>query len=436
MNTSRFALTILFGLPLALPGQTLSQQAQIQANSFWSRLTRCGDTAYVAFKTGEVDAFKNAQIVVQSQPLNEADRLNGWEWKGVTGFTATATRMWVPRETLGVYGPLGWQPWVPGTGPAGMFGIYTASVEKLHGTWRVVPNPAGPWSEMKAFDCSQIPPERFEPNSALVQQAMKARACEKFMAEATGTNPLNTYDHMALQRWMNTDPDRQGQPGSGLDPKACRDEKGNTVLMIAARYGGPVDVIQALLGMGVDINARNYAGETALSLAQEAARRAVFNHFNPDEPNRVISLLQNGMTPPTPQKSPKKKGAPPPMVQGSGPEFTMWTGIKNQLIAANGGYYFESSLRNAAVPRLKGTVVGGRPTCNPKELLVAISDASNAEVNVRLQTPLNGILRLGIQIEWEGVPSAFTKSPFLLTMETPNSKFSATGIVQVSPCTP
>ena len=210
------------------------------------------------------------------------------------------------------------------------------------------------------------------------------------------------------------------------------------MLMRIAGRGRPFDVVQALLGMGVDVNARNNAGETALSLAPQAVKDAVFRHENPDEPQRVASLLQNALAPsPTPKKQAKKKqdtaqGAG----QGSGPEFTMWTGIKNQLIAANGGYYFESSLRNAAVPRLKGTVVGGRPTCNPKELLVAISDASNAEVNVRLQTPLNGILRLGIQIEWEGVPSAFTKSPFLLTMETPNSKFSATGIVQVSPCTP
>jgi hypothetical protein len=307
MKTHTLAFTILFGLPLALPGQTLSQQAQSQANSFWNqRLTRCGDTAYVAFKSGEVDAFKSAQIVVQAQPLNEADRLNGWEWKGVTGFTATATRIWVAHETLGVYGPLGWQPWVPGTGPAGMFGIYTATVEKLHGAWRVVPNPVFPLSEMKAFDCSQMPPERFDPNSALVQNEYREAACRRFMSAGTPINGSgNSSDQLAsLRYWMTTIKDRSGQdvPGPGVEPKTCRDDNGDTVLMkLAYHQYPPLDAIQYLLGAGVDVNARNFAGETAMSLAEKplaAIRQGGFGSIgDASATSKVISLLQNAMSP-------------------------------------------------------------------------------------------------------------------------------------------
>jgi len=297
------------GLPLASQGQTLNQQAQSQANSFWNqRLTRCGDTAYVAFKNGEVDAFKNAQTVVQAQPLNEADRLNGWEWKGVTGFTATATRMWVAHETLGVYGPLGWQPWVPGTGPAGMFGIYTASVEKLHGAWRVVPNPVFPLSEMKAFNCSQIPPEQFDPNSALVQQELKAGACRKFMSAATGGNPIANYDQVnSLQTWINT----------GIDVKICRDEAGNTVLMkLAFQLYPPEEAIRHLLSLGVDANARNNAGLSAKDIAQQnynnqlpGGSMAGYDSASFASIGRVINLLQSVLAPqPDQVKKGKKKG--------------------------------------------------------------------------------------------------------------------------------
>jgi hypothetical protein len=319
-----------------------------------------------------------------------------------------------------------------------MFGIYTASVEKLHGTWRVVPNPVFPLGEMRAFDCSQIPPEQFDPNSALVQHEFREAACRRFMS--AGSSGIAGWDQVAsLRFWMTTIRDRSGQdvPGPGVDPKTCRDDKGNTVLMIlAGSLAPPVEAVQALLGMGLDLNARNNAGETALVLARKAAANLTANGLNPGEPNRVISLLMNIMDPQPVHKTLKKKSAAPGAVQGSGPESTLWTGIKNGLTAENGYQYFGSALKDAAIPTLKGTVVGSRPACNPKELLVAISDASNAEVSVRLQTPLNGMLQPGVQIEWEGVPSAFTRSPFLLTMETVNSKIRALGMLQVSPCTP
>lgn len=66
---TRYTLPIVCVLPLALLGQTLDQQAQTQSNNFWNqRMTRCGDSTYIAYKNGEVQAFKNGQIRVQSAP--------------------------------------------------------------------------------------------------------------------------------------------------------------------------------------------------------------------------------------------------------------------------------------------------------------------------------------------------------------------------------
>lgn len=111
----------------------------------------------------------------------------------------------------------------------------------------------------------------------------------------------------------------------------------------------------------------------------------------------------------------------------SNPQLAMWMGIKGQLAdSANGMQYFESTLKNAAVPKLKGTVIEGKPSCRSKELLVAVplpneQGPPRAEITLKLDAPLTGKPEAG-EIQWEGVPSAFTQDPFMLTMDTEKAK--------------
>src|SRR5262249_43080195 len=108
-------------------------------------------------------------------------------------------------------------------------------------------------------------------------------------------------------------------------------------------------------------------------------------------------------------------------------QLSMWMGIKGQLADAAGGMgYFEGQLKNAAVPKLKGTLVEGKPACRSKELLVAIpmpdqQGAPTAEITLKLDAALTGKPEPG-EIQWEGVPSAFTQTPFMLTMDTEKAK--------------
>jgi hypothetical protein len=113
------------------------------------------------------------------------------------------------------------------------------------------------------------------------------------------------------------------------------------------------------------------------------------------------------------------------------PQLALWMGIKGQLADAGGDQYFEGTLKNAAVPKLKGTVVEGKPACRSKELLVALSDATHAEVSLKLDAALTGKPEAGVEIQWEGVPSAFTKEPFLLTMDTEKAKIEN---LKTTPC--
>jgi tetratricopeptide (TPR) repeat protein len=113
------------------------------------------------------------------------------------------------------------------------------------------------------------------------------------------------------------------------------------------------------------------------------------------------------------------------------PQLALWMKIKGALVDTNGDQYFESQLKNSAVPQLKGTLVEGRPACRPKELLIAVGSQDTAEISLKLDKPLTGKPETGVELRWEGVPSAFTSSPFLLTMDTETAKVQG---LKTTPC--
>jgi hypothetical protein len=119
------------------------------------------------------------------------------------------------------------------------------------------------------------------------------------------------------------------------------------------------------------------------------------------------------------------------------PQLALWLGIKAQLAeAATGTQYFEGQLKDAAVPKLKGMVLEGRPACRSRELLIAVpppdqTGTPSAEITLKLDAPLTGKPEPG-EIQWEGVPTAFTQDPFMLTMETEKAKIEG---LKTSPCT-
>ena len=78
-----------------------------------------------------------------------------------------------------------------------------------------------------------------------------------------------------------------------------------------------------------------------------------------------------------------------------------------------------------------------RPACRPKQLLVAVpapdaSEPLQPEITLKLDKPLAGSPGLNQEFHWEGVPTAFTKSPFMFTMDAEVAKIEG---LAVRPCT-
>jgi len=114
----------------------------------------------------------------------------------------------------------------------------------------------------------------------------------------------------------------------------------------------------------------------------------------------------------------------------SNPQLALWMGIKGQL-SEGGEQYFESSLKAADVPPLKGTVVDAKPACRSKELIIAISDPTHPEVMLKLDSALTGKPETGTEIQFKGVPAAFVKDPFMLTMDAEKANLEG---LKVTPC--
>ncbi len=82
------------------------------------------------------------------------------------------------------------------------------------------------------------------------------------------------------------------------------------------------------------------------------------------------------------------------------------------------GDTFWQSMKGTAMPKLKGTVLTATPPLKPKTLTLAMTQSTEAEVTLTLETPLPRKLDAGTAIEFEGAePTEFTKEPFMVKMQ-------------------
>ena len=95
----------------------------------------------------------------------------------------------------------------------------------------------------------------------------------------------------------------------------------------------------------------------------------------------------------------------------------LWGALKQQLAGPNGQRYFEDNLKDSALPFLYGTVLSALPKDKPVLVIVAMSDKSTREVNLRMEAALTDELPAGTEVLFRGVATGFSPDPFRLTIE-------------------
>jgi hypothetical protein len=109
------------------------------------------------------------------------------------------------------------------------------------------------------------------------------------------------------------------------------------------------------------------------------------------------------------------------MFDKSHPEWALWKDLKATLTAPSGDTYFETNMKDALVPRLKGKLVAVSPASKPKELILAIENSAG-DVTLKLDGALPGKMDPGGEIEFEGIAKSFTKDPFMVTFDAEKAK--------------
>lgn len=115
--------------------------------------------------------------------------------------------------------------------------------------------------------------------------------------------------------------------------------------------------------------------------------------------------------------------APAPQPVNPNAARALWRSLKNQLTAANGEEYFRMMLENADLPVLIGTLLSATPTDRPAQLVLNLSGGSTPDATLIFKDQsgrdghLNGPLAPGSQIQFRGIPVAFTREPFMLKFD-------------------
>ena len=108
-------------------------------------------------------------------------------------------------------------------------------------------------------------------------------------------------------------------------------------------------------------------------------------------------------------------------------DLALWAAIKRSLTAPDGEEYFRQNLKDAALPVMAGTLISATPADRPNVLVLAIADSATPEITLRVKDDdgndalLTTSVARGSEIRFEGAVMAFTKEPFMLTVEvSPN----------------
>ncbi len=150
-------------------------------------------------------------------------------------------------------------------------------------------------------------------------------------------------------------------------------------------------------------------------------------HGSPAGLDQVKTMAKNAALPPPDYHIDStvdidtKKAATAAADAAANPMLALWRTIKTELTGDNGPAYFDSSVKDAGLPggaggvmKFKGKLVSATPAVRPKEITLAI-EGDAADVTLKLEEPLPGMMDPGGEISFSGVAKAYTKDPYMLT---------------------
>ena len=97
------------------------------------------------------------------------------------------------------------------------------------------------------------------------------------------------------------------------------------------------------------------------------------------------------------------------------PQLFTWVQIRRRLTGVNGQAEYDKLAQNT-LPRLKGYVIRCDKDPKPTEAIVGVQDSATEEVVLTFDAALPRCAEVGVAVEFEGKPVAFTREPFRLSV--------------------
>ncbi|MEO8659983.1 MAG: hypothetical protein ABI693_16045 [Bryobacteraceae bacterium] len=237
------------------------------------------------------------------------------------------------------------------------------------------------------------------------------------------------------QRKKMPDAEAEFKKVIGIDPTKAQVSYWMGTVVLAQR--NPETQAQALYYFA---RAANYEGANALDPATrkqiQTYLEKIYTNFHGDK-SGLDEIIARAKTDPMPPADFKIKSSAALAAEKeeefkkSNPMLALWMSIKKELAGPNGPQYFTDSVKDHAIPggangvtKFKATVISMTPATRPKEVVVAIADATTPEATLKFETPLASKADPGTVIEFEGTPVAFAPDPFNVTFDVEKEKLS------------
>ena len=118
----------------------------------------------------------------------------------------------------------------------------------------------------------------------------------------------------------------------------------------------------------------------------------------------------------------KEEAAAEEQAAKSNPQLATWKNIKTALTGAEGSAYFNSSMKDALLPTLRGKVVSLSPETNPKQIVLSNIDGTTPDATLTLDAALPGKVEPGTELTFEGVAESYTAEPFMVKFKVDKDK--------------
>jgi len=101
----------------------------------------------------------------------------------------------------------------------------------------------------------------------------------------------------------------------------------------------------------------------------------------------------------------------------SNPGLAIWLNVKSSLTGPDGATYFNDQMKGTLVQGLSGKVVSLEPAIRPKTVILSVEDGTTPDATLQFDAPLAGKVEPGTVLSFDGTPTAYTASPYMVTFK-------------------